>query len=127
MLYIFFFKIYIPQRFAHNERHEILKQRIVNGPSLQDFISESNPILKDNVQWEEYDGKLKRDPGESGRLRLPPWLKTKIPTGPNYSKLKEQLRQLNLSTVCEEARCPNIGECWGGGEHGTATATIMVR
>lgn len=33
----------------------------------------------------------------------------------------------SLPQVCEEARCPNIGECWGGGEHGTATATIMVR
>ena len=33
---------------------------------------------------------------------------------------------LNLHTVCEEAKCPNVGECWGGGEHGTATATIMV-
>ena len=31
-----------------------------------------------------------------------------------------------LHTVCEEAKCPNVGECWGGGEHGTATATIMV-
>ena len=46
--------------------------------------------------------------------------------GQNYSKLKETLRDLKLSTVCEEARCPNIGECWGGGEHETATATIMV-
>ena len=33
----------------------------------------------------------------------------------------------NIPKVCEEARCPNIGECWGGGEHQTATATIMVR
>lgn len=69
---------------------------------------------------------MKRAKGESQRLRLPPWLKTTIPTGKNYSALKEQLRKLNLHTVCEEARCPNIGECWGGGEHGTATATIML-
>lgn len=53
-------------------------------------------------------------------------MKTSIPTGKNFSTLKEQLRKLNLHTVCEEARCPNIGECWGGGEHGTATATIML-
>ncbi|KAL1506029.1 hypothetical protein ABEB36_005465 [Hypothenemus hampei] len=46
--------------------------------------------------------------------------------GKNYMKIKEQLRGLNLHTVCEEARCPNIGECWGGGEHGTQTATIML-
>lgn len=73
-----------------------------------------------------YGGKLRRAKGEEERLRLPPWLKTKIPTGENFSKIKEQLRDLNLHTVCEEARCPNIGECWGGGKHGTATATIMV-
>lgn len=46
--------------------------------------------------------------------------------GKNYAKIKEQLRELKLATVCEEAKCPNIGECWGGGEHGTQTATIMV-
>lgn len=46
--------------------------------------------------------------------------------GKNYARIKSQLRELKLATVCEEARCPNIGECWGGGEHGTATATIMV-
>uniref|UniRef100_A0A4W5L5U0 Lipoyl synthase N-terminal domain-containing protein n=1 Tax=Hucho hucho TaxID=62062 RepID=A0A4W5L5U0_9TELE len=64
--------------------------------------------------------------GPCDRLRLPPWLKTEIPIGKNYNKLKNTLRDLNLHTVCEEARCPNIGECWGGGEHGVATATIMV-
>lgn len=46
--------------------------------------------------------------------------------GSNFARLKSELRSLNLHTVCEEARCPNIGECWGGGTHGTATATIMV-
>ena len=42
------------------------------------------------------------------------------------SRLKKELRELKLATVCEEARCPNIGECWGGGEDNVATATIMV-
>lgn len=60
------------------------------------------------------------------RLRLPSWLKRPIPKGDNYHRLKTDLRDLNLSTVCEEARCPNIGECWGGGENQTATATIML-
>lgn len=106
---------------------EALKERIASGPSLQDFINNSDPILKDNPEnWKEYDGKLKREKGEDQRLRLPPWLKRTIPMGKNYSRIKEQLRDLNLHTVCEEAKCPNIGECWGGGEHGTATATIMV-
>lgn len=58
--------------------------------------------------------------------RLPEWLKTEIPTGKNFGKIKRDLRGLKLHTVCEEARCPNIGDCWGGGEHQTATATIML-
>uniref|UniRef100_A0A8C4R932 Lipoyl synthase, mitochondrial n=1 Tax=Eptatretus burgeri TaxID=7764 RepID=A0A8C4R932_EPTBU len=92
-----------------------------DGLNLQDFISGD---LADRSSWEEYKGNLKRGKGE--RLRLPPWLKTEIPLGKNYNRLKNSLRDLNLHTVCEEARCPNIGECWGGGEHGTATATIML-
>ncbi|XP_066254182.1 lipoyl synthase, mitochondrial [Euwallacea similis] len=106
---------------------EALREKIVNGPSLQDFIQDPKAVLKDEVEvWEEYDGKLKREKGEDQRLRLPPWLKRTIPMGKNYMKIKEQLRDLKLHTVCEEARCPNIGECWGGGEHGTQTATIML-
>ncbi|XP_060102244.1 lipoyl synthase, mitochondrial [Heteronotia binoei] len=92
-----------------------------NGPDLQDFISGE---LSDKNNWAKYTGNLKRQKGE--RLRLPPWLKTEIPIGKNYNKLKATLRNLNLHTVCEEARCPNIGECWGGGEYATATATIML-
>uniref|UniRef100_A0A4X2KIL3 Lipoyl synthase, mitochondrial n=1 Tax=Vombatus ursinus TaxID=29139 RepID=A0A4X2KIL3_VOMUR len=97
------------------------KEFIQNGPDLQDFISGD---LSDKNTWAEYKGNLKRQKGE--RLSLPPWLKTEIPIGKNYNKLKNTLRNLNLHTVCEEARCPNIGECWGGGEHATATATIML-
>jgi len=52
---------------------------------------------------------------------LPPWLKVKLPTGPNVARLKEASRSRGLATVCEEARCPNLAECWGGG-----TATFMV-
>lgn len=92
-----------------------------NGPDLQDFISGE---LSEKSNWAEYRGNLKREKGE--RLRLPPWLKTEIPIGKNYNRLKNTLRDLNLHTVCEEARCPNIGECWGGGEYATATATIML-
>lgn len=106
---------------------ETLREKIANGPSFQEFINHAEQVHKDDPKhWSEYDGKLKREKGEDQRLRLPPWLKRTIPIGKNYAKIKEQLRNLNLHTVCEEARCPNIGECWGGGEHGTATATIMV-
>uniref|UniRef100_A0A4W4EQT4 Lipoyl synthase, mitochondrial n=1 Tax=Electrophorus electricus TaxID=8005 RepID=A0A4W4EQT4_ELEEL len=92
-----------------------------DGLGLHDFISGE---LSVKSKWEEYRGNLKRQKGE--RLRLPPWLKTEIPIGKNYNRLKNTLRELNLHTVCEEARCPNIGQCWGGGEYATATATIML-
>ena len=49
-------------------------------------------------------------------------MKTEIPMGKNFSQLKSDLRGLKLSTVCEEARCPNIGECWGGEKVGPATS-----
>jgi lipoyl synthase len=51
----------------------------------------------------------------------PDWLKVKAPGGENYARLKQLLRGLKLHTVCEEARCPNVAECWGGG-----TATVML-
>ncbi|HXC24376.1 MAG TPA: lipoyl synthase [Gemmatimonadaceae bacterium] len=54
--------------------------------------------------------------------RKPNWLKVKAPGGANYIRLKHLMRELNLHTVCEEARCPNVGECW---EHGTATFMIL--
>ncbi|KAI0018120.1 lipoic acid synthetase [Xylariomycetidae sp. FL0641] len=59
--------------------------------------------------------------------RLPEWLKTTIPAGnDNFKQIKKDLRGLNLHTVCEEARCPNISECWGGSNKNAATATIML-
>jgi lipoic acid synthetase len=54
--------------------------------------------------------------------RKPPWLKVRFPGGPNYIRLKSIMRRESLNTVCEEAHCPNIGECW---EAGTATFMIL--
>ncbi len=53
--------------------------------------------------------------------RRPEWLKARIPTGESYSKLKSIIDAHRLHTVCEEARCPNMGECWDAG-----TATFMI-
>ncbi|MFA5895424.1 MAG: lipoyl synthase [Thermoplasmata archaeon] len=53
--------------------------------------------------------------------RKPEWLRVRPPAGENYAHLKSLLRDLGLHTVCEEAHCPNVWECWGGG-----TATIML-
>mmetsp|Transcript_13768 Transcript_13768/g.44897 ORF Transcript_13768/g.44897 Transcript_13768/m.44897 type:complete len:364 (+) Transcript_13768:122-1213(+) len=60
------------------------------------------------------------------RERKPSWLKVSGAGGPNYERLRSSVRSLKLATVCEEARCPNIGECWEGGEDATATATVMI-
>ncbi len=53
--------------------------------------------------------------------KKPDWLRVRLPSGDRYEKLKQTFRRLDLHTVCEEARCPNIAECWGEG-----TATIMI-
>ncbi len=60
--------------------------------------------------------------GRPFRERKPPWLKVPAPGGPTYRNLKSMMRSENLNTVCEEANCPNVGECW---ERGTATFMIL--
>jgi lipoyl synthase len=59
--------------------------------------------------------------GSTALRRHPDWIRARIPSGDNYHDLKRLLRGLELNTVCEEARCPNIGECWD-----QRTATIMI-
>ncbi|MGI9076171.1 MAG: lipoyl synthase [Gemmatimonadaceae bacterium] len=65
---------------------------------------------------------LGRHRAESLPERKPSWLKVRAPGGENYVRLKNLMRELGLHTVCEEAHCPNVGECW---EHGTATFMIL--
>ncbi len=60
--------------------------------------------------------------GRPFRERKPPWLKVPAPGGPTYRRLKAEIGAENLHTVCEEANCPNVGECW---ERGTATFMIL--
>ncbi len=64
-------------------------------------------------------GRHRRDPLPE---RKPSWLKVKAPGGPTYLRLTQMMKEMNLHTVCQEAHCPNIGECW---EHGTATFMIL--
>jgi len=59
--------------------------------------------------------------GAAGVLRKPSWLKAKAPTGSGFQSVKALVKEHRLATVCEEAKCPNIGECWNAG-----TATIML-
>jgi lipoic acid synthetase len=62
-------------------------------------------------------------PNRDRRVRAPrpEWLKVRLPAGERYARLKRLIQQQHLNTVCEGARCPNIGECWGAG-----TATFMI-
>jgi lipoic acid synthetase len=60
-------------------------------------------------------------PSVAAETRKPAWLKVRAPGGPGYLKLRRLMHELNLHSVCEEARCPNIGECWED-----ATATFMI-
>lgn len=85
------------------------------SPSLTDFIG-----LKDDEKYSVEVG-TKKNPRPK-----PKWMKESVPGGEKYVQIKKKLRELKLHTVCEEARCPNLGECWSGGETGTATATIMI-
>ena len=57
----------------------------------------------------------------SQRQRKPDWIRVKAPTSPGYAETRKLMRELNLNTVCEEAACPNIGECWTK-KH----ATVMI-
>jgi lipoic acid synthetase len=58
---------------------------------------------------------------EPAMARKPEWLKVKLPQGEGYERVRAILKRTGLATVCQQARCPNMGECWGGG-----TATVML-
>lgn len=64
---------------------------------------------------------MSADATQKQRLTKPDWLKVRAPSGENYVRIKEMLGDLKLATVCQEAKCPNMGECWSGG-----TATFML-
>ena len=64
---------------------------------------------------------MNRSEVSKARVPKPDWLKVKLAHGESYELLKNKVKKLDLHTVCQEAMCPNIGECWGAG-----TATIMI-
>ena len=67
------------------------------------------------------DGIKSRGPQPGGLTRKPPWLKARAPSGSGFQGVRALVKEHRLATVCEEAKCPNIGECWNAG-----TATIML-
>lgn len=99
------------------------RDRLNAGPSFSDFTSPPEPaddVASIRTAMVGPAGKQKEI------TRLPSWLQTPIPNNANYKSIKRDLRGLNLHTVCEEARCPNISDCWGGSDKSAATATIML-
>ncbi|TQD81435.1 hypothetical protein C1H46_033020 [Malus baccata] len=91
---------------------------------LRARLAAESPVLTEFVEGEgpySVEVGTKKNP-----LPKPKWMKESIPGGQKYTQIKKKLRELKLHTVCEEAKCPNLGECWSGGETGTATATIMI-
>ena len=110
------------------QKYQEFNEKLKNdGKVLDDFLSHQNEENICNSEQSIEEPSPSMSSHMKHHVRLPDWLKTKVPSGENYTRLKGTLRDLNLHTVCEEARCPNVHECWGGGDHGTATATIMVR
>ena len=98
------------------------KDQLNKGPSFQDFLS-GNAI---NFNFDPIE-KSRLSTGIADSKKLPRWLKSSIPLGKSYDKLFTDLNNYKLSTVCQEAKCPNISECWTGGkDKSKATATIML-
>ncbi|KAL8906170.1 MAG: hypothetical protein Q9207_002203 [Kuettlingeria erythrocarpa] len=94
-----------------------------SAPTLSNTLPSSDPPTSDPPLRTALVGPANR---KRQITRLPTWLQTPIPNSPNYKRIKSDLRGLNLHTVCEEARCPNINDCWGGSDKSAATATIML-
>ncbi|KAJ2726407.1 hypothetical protein GGI07_000545 [Coemansia sp. Benny D115] len=101
-------------------------EKMKNGPGFGDFVTGMEEPLTASQAMEKAAAVQNKLHSKATGTRLPRWLKTDIPVGSNVTRIRKTLRELKLHTVCEEARCPNMGECWGGGKHGTATATIMI-
>eukprot|EP01035_Chromulina_nebulosa_P018046 gene18046-23688_t len=103
--------------------YNLLSTSSTNTPATTTTTRES---VRQKLLEDESNGKITtKTIGSKKILTKPSWLKAEVPGGDNYNRLKSTVDNLKLATVCEEARCPNIGECWGGKE-GTATATIMI-
>lgn len=97
-------------------RRTVFSDAMNKGPSFEDFVSgRAADIVVDPLEVAR--GKTTQ--------KLPGWLKVPIPKGQSFHNVKKDVRELKLATVCEEAKCPNIGECWGG-KKSEATATIML-
>ncbi|DBA01605.1 TPA: hypothetical protein N0F65_011361 [Lagenidium giganteum] len=111
---------------AHGQRLEALRQRLAEEARQGPTFADMGITLEDFAFGTDATTGVKPSRKPNASNRKPSWLKAQPTEGPNYERLKKTVRGLGLATVCEEAKCPNIGECWGGGKDGVATATIML-
>jgi len=79
------------------------------------------PALPPTIAMGGAIGPAGPDAGAEGARRHPAWIRARMPSGETYHDLRRRLETLNLNTVCQEARCPNMGDCWG-----QRTATLMI-
>lgn len=106
-------------------RLEALRSQLQQNPdaTLHNFAIQDNVLVAMDTAAPVATPRRKAVPRSEHILPKPAWLKAAPATSENYKALHKTVRELGLATVCEEAKCPNIGECWGGSEDGTATAT----
>ena len=83
---------------------------------------ESGKKFKTSIGFTAIKDGIKSGPNNERIQKKPAWLRVSVPTGAKYQRVKKTVQSHNLSTVCEESHCPNIGECW---THGTATIMLM--
>ncbi|XP_017222558.1 lipoyl synthase, chloroplastic [Daucus carota subsp. sativus] len=103
----------------------------IDGEELKTPFGENDNFAADSLlssssNSSPYPGGIGPFTGRDLSVKKPEWLRQKAPQGFKYEEVKETLSRLKLNTVCQEAQCPNIGECWNGGGDGISTATIML-
>jgi len=102
----------IPIKVVDDQENIVREQKIISGKKFA--TKQGFSAIKDGV-------KNKVGNGQKVTGGKPNWLKVQLPNGKGYQQVKSNVRRNKLSTVCEESKCPNIGECWSAG-----TATIML-
>jgi len=94
---------------------ELVRMAVAKDPTLAQHSAPATPAALHSSS--------SHSPPTPTDATKPPWLRQRAPQGERYEYLTDSLRSLKLATVCEEAKCPNIGECWN---EGSGTATIML-
>jgi hypothetical protein len=115
-----------------SSRPQLLRRLFSTQPAPSARVAAMREALERDGETSWMDGLAVAEPQQEKKKRVakphqrhPEWLRVQRPGGEDYMRIRNTLRSSKLATVCEEARCPNIGECWSS-KKGAATATIMV-